>query len=102
MEKKKKNEIYSSLKPTSKFLVEQGLISINRKLLESAGYDIALQDPISYLEANKIRSIFRFISSHPHMDHLSGLNELKEQVGFTNIWIVKNTYAKTTGSGLNI
>jgi beta-lactamase superfamily II metal-dependent hydrolase len=92
MDEQSKNEVYSSLKSTSSFLSEQGLLSINRALLEKAGYDVALQDPISYIEDNNIRSIFRFISSHPHMDHLTGLCDLKDRVGFSNIWIVDNTY----------
>lgn len=92
MDDKSLNEIYASLKPSLKFFVDQGLINVNNALLESAGYDISLQDPLEYLASKNIRSIFRFISSHPHMDHLSGLAELSDQVGFSNIWVVKNQY----------
>lgn len=65
---------------------------VTKEILAEKGYNIILQDPLDYLKENNIGNIFRFISSHPHMDHLSGICELKKQFGFTNIWIVKNKY----------
>lgn len=61
---------------------------------ESAGYNIELTDPIEYLEENNISDIFRFISTHPHMDHLSGLETLKNKHILNNIWITKNDFSK--------
>ena len=62
--------------------------------LESAGYDIELQDPIVYLNNINKSSIFRFISTHPHIDHLSGLNALNDSFSISNVWIIKNKYAQ--------
>lgn len=62
--------------------------------LESAGYDIELQDPISYLNDMNASSVFRYISTHPHMDHLSGLNALNTDFSIVNVWIIKNNYAQ--------
>jgi len=61
--------------------------SFNEVLLEK-GYNIPLTNPIEYLKGLGINSIFRFILSHPHMDHMTGLHDLvnKENVGITNFW----------------
>jgi len=92
MDKESSKEIYKILRPSSQYLFELGFNRINKEMLENAGYDIPLQDPLEYLSKNNINGIFRFISTHPHMDHLSGLYELKKQFGFANIWIIKNNY----------
>jgi len=60
--------------------------------LERAGYDIELQDPITYLNDMNKSSIFRFISTHPHMDHLSGLNTLNDSFLISNVWVIKNNF----------
>lgn len=54
-----------------------------------AEYKIPLTDPVQYyLENFKYRSIFRFIVTHPDMDHLSGLHRLWVENGVTicNFW----------------
>ncbi|KAB2887281.1 MAG: hypothetical protein F9K32_20200 [Desulfobulbaceae bacterium] len=63
-------------------------------LAEKAGETMTLQDPIEYLNEKGIHSIFRFISTHPHMDHLTGLNALNENNGIGNIWILRNTFCQ--------
>jgi len=48
-----------------------------------------LDDPIDYYndEFSQIRTkIWRFIVTHPDMDHLSGLTRLKNEVGFEVLW----------------
>ncbi|PKL67681.1 MAG: hypothetical protein CVV28_05280 [Methanobacteriales archaeon HGW-Methanobacteriales-1] len=62
------------------------------KALENAGYTIQPQDPIEYIKENKISSIFRFISTHPHMDHLRHFAELTETVDISNLWIIDNKF----------
>lgn len=63
------------------------------QLLQEAGYDIALTDPIAYLKTLCTgKKIFRFISTHPHMDHLTGLNTLHNEIGVVNFWIPSNTF----------
>lgn len=50
-----------------------------------------LQDPIGYLETNyPNESIFRFVLTHPDMDHLSGLNELNQKREIVNFWDTEN------------
>jgi len=92
MDENSAKEIYQALVPSYNFLVEDDFITISQDVLEKAGYDIKLQDPLEYISKNNLGSIFRFISTHPHMDHLSGLYELKNIFGFTNIWVIKNSY----------
>lgn len=70
---------------------QMGLID-GKILLEKAGYSVEVTDPIQYLNDKGINSIFRFISTHPHMDHISGLNELFKKVPVSNIWVVKNDF----------
>jgi len=62
-------------------------------LLSEKGYKIKLCDPINYIKkiANG-RIIFRFISTHSHMDHLSGLRASYDQIGIINFWVINNEY----------
>lgn len=69
---------------------KQGLITYEQ-LSESVGYKIGLQNPIEYLETNFVnKRIYRFISTHPHMDHLTGLSLIKDKIDC--FWLTKNKY----------
>ena len=68
-------------------------------LLAKAGYRVGLTDPIPYIKGvstlpRNTNSVFRFISTHPHMDHLSGLASLQTEVGIENAWILPNSYSQ--------
>ncbi|OEU66319.1 MAG: hypothetical protein BA863_04350 [Desulfovibrio sp. S3730MH75] len=53
--------------------------------------DDILQDPIEFLrEEYPNQSIFRFVLTHPDMDHMSGLNELHRNRTITNFWDTDN------------
>ncbi len=43
-------------------------------------------DPVSYLKAIGVSSVFRFILTHPDMDHLDGFKRLCDEVGILNFW----------------
>ncbi len=48
-----------------------------------------LNDPVDYFKseiANGDEEVWRFISTHPDMDHLSGLKRLDDEVGFQILW----------------
>lgn len=62
------------------------------QLFEKTGYNIKLTNPIDYIKKLDIKSVFRFISTHPHMDHISGLSKLNSEIGIINLWIIKNTF----------
>lgn len=62
------------------------------QFLKKAGYDIQLTDPIEYINNLNYSSIFRFIQTHPHMDHLTGLNALFSEIDVLNIWCNENNF----------
>lgn len=46
-----------------------------------------LQDPIEFLNSNYPRNtIFRFVLTHPDMDHMSGLDQLFSERSVSNFW----------------
>lgn len=48
-------------------------------------------NPIDYLKNKlKVNSIFRFIISHPDMDHLDGIKDLFDEFEITNTWDTDN------------
>ncbi|MBA4064837.1 MAG: hypothetical protein C0501_14210 [Isosphaera sp.] len=48
-------------------------------------------DPIAYLKDRGLTSVFRFISTHPDMDHLDGIKPFFEAFSPTNFWDTDNT-----------
>lgn len=51
----------------------------------------SLQDPLEFLESNyPNRAVFRFVLTHPDMDHMSGLHELKDNYSIVNFWDTNN------------
>lgn len=49
-------------------------------------------NPIDYLKNNlNLNSIFRFIITHPDMDHLDGIKDLFEEFEITNTWDTNNS-----------
>jgi competence protein ComEC len=51
-----------------------------------------LTDPISFLQQRYPgRQLFRFILTHPDLDHMRGLKRLRETVGFVNFWDTDHT-----------
>ena len=54
-------------------------------------YKSFLEDPYEYYKANFAgRSVFRYVQTHPDMDHMSGLHRFfwEEEVGLVNFWDV--------------
>jgi beta-lactamase superfamily II metal-dependent hydrolase len=43
-------------------------------------------NPIAYAQGLGITSIFRFILTHPDMDHMDGFDNLMDEIGVTNFW----------------
>ncbi len=48
-------------------------------------------NPIAYLNKIGVSSIFRFILTHPDMDHLDGIKDLFESFHVSNFWDTNNT-----------
>lgn len=47
--------------------------------------------PIEYLKKLGIKSIFRYIQTHPDMDHMDGLNRLADNFSVCNFWDTDNS-----------
>ncbi|GHV59211.1 hypothetical protein FACS1894103_2140 [Campylobacterota bacterium] len=61
-------------------------------------------NPIDYLKSIGVDSIFRFIITHPDMDHLDGIKDLFETFNPTNTWDTDNNKQldlKNWGGGFN-
>jgi beta-lactamase superfamily II metal-dependent hydrolase len=50
------------------------------------GMDEEWKNPLDYLDKLGVTSIFRFISTHPEMDHLDGLDALFNKMPVVNFW----------------
>lgn len=62
----------------------------NRTLMEKAG-KARLTNPIDYITSKFTdREIFRFILTHPDMDHMSGIKELFKEKYIRNFWDTEN------------
>ena len=48
-------------------------------------------NPIEYLRSFNVSSIFRFILTHPDMDHMDGLKTLFDNFSVINFWDTENT-----------
>jgi competence protein ComEC len=51
-----------------------------------------LTDPIDFVKKTyPNQRLWRFVLTHPDLDHMRGLKRLKEQVGFDNFWDTRHT-----------
>ncbi|MDX2024310.1 MAG: hypothetical protein SF187_28975 [Deltaproteobacteria bacterium] len=57
------------------------------------------ENPIEYLQGLGVSAIFRFILTHPDMDHMDGLKALFEAIPVYNFWDTNNTAEKDFGAG---
>ncbi len=48
-------------------------------------------NPVEYLKKHNVRSIFRYIQTHPDMDHMDGLKNLSDTLPIWNFWDTENT-----------
>lgn len=47
-------------------------------------------NPIEYMKIINIQNIFRYIQTHPDMDHMDGLRDIYEEFKFINFWDTYN------------
>ncbi len=55
-------------------------------------------NPILYLKKYGIKNIFRFIITHPDMDHLDGIKDLYTECNISNTWDTDNNKTIETGA----
>jgi competence protein ComEC len=51
-------------------------------------------NPIKYMREREINSIFRFVLTHPDMDHMDGLADIFDEFSPSNFWDTANTCDK--------
>ena len=56
-------------------------------------------EPISYMKRIGISKVFRFVLTHPDMDHMDGFKELCDEIGILNFWDSGVRKAKPDFSG---
>jgi competence protein ComEC len=67
----------------------QALISANLYRTDAA---TELTDPVEFLKSTyPARRLWRFILTHPDLDHMRGLARLGREVGFNNFWDTEHT-----------
>jgi hypothetical protein len=84
-----------------------GSLSPSRGLGMLSGYSEVLArakreltDPIEFIKKTYPgRSLWRFILTHPDLDHMRGLKQLHDNVGFDNLWDTKHTKPTPTYRG---
>lgn len=54
-------------------------------------------NPVTYLQERAIASVFRFILTHPDMDHMDGIGAFFDAFSPLNFWDTDNTCAKEFG-----
>lgn len=65
--------------------------SLNAGIKGNFNQKVHPTNPITYLNHLGIDYIFRYIQTHPDMDHMDGLNELNENYSIYNFGDTKNT-----------
>lgn len=48
-------------------------------------------NPVEYLKRHDMMQLFRYIQTHPDMDHMDGLKNLSDTVSILNFWDTENT-----------
>ncbi len=63
-------------------------------MVKEAGYNIGLTNPIEFLLQNyPNKNIFRYIQTHPNLDHMSGIEQLKaHQLNVVNFWDTEHNF----------
>src|SRR6266404_4227365 len=67
-------------------MVDEALDKAWAKIKGNFGMSKKPTNPISYLSEAGVDSIFRFILTHPDMDHLDGFDSLMNEFSVTNFW----------------
>jgi competence protein ComEC len=67
-------------------LIENALEAKEERVRGNFGMSKCPTNPISYLKSLGIDSLFRFILTHPDMDHLDGFQNLLDAFTVTNFW----------------
>jgi competence protein ComEC len=82
---------------TARMSMQESVLAIAQERSKKAGVSGNFNqseypdDPITYMKDRGITSVFRFISTHPDMDHLDGIKGFFDEFGPDNFWDTDNT-----------
>jgi beta-lactamase superfamily II metal-dependent hydrolase len=57
------------------------------------------ENPIDYIKERGLTNVFRFILTHPEMDHMDGIKDLFDEFRPTNFWDTDNSCTKSFSTG---
>lgn len=77
--------------------VAEGTVYVAKSLGVSGNFNQKANptNPVTYLEGLGVSSIFRYIQTHPDMDHMDGLKDVFDTFEPTNFWDTDNTKSLT-------
>ena len=83
---------YDSASEHDFLLEKRGRTILTGGLLAPTDESSEITDPIAFLKANyPNEQLFRFILTHPDMDHMRGLKRVHDEIGITNFWDTAHT-----------
>src|SRR5689334_21794002 len=90
-------DVYNASKAAAPTLVEKALdqLSIRGNFNQKENP----VNPISYMRGFGISGVFRFIATHPDMDHLGGIRDFFEAFEPANFWDTDNKCQKDFSGG---
>lgn len=77
---------------------------LHKQISEEEYAEKYLDDPVTYYNdvfSGLKNRVWRFISTHPDMDHLSGIRRFHDEIGFDVLWETGHDKEMDTGSGWN-
>ncbi|WP_312909935.1 ComEC/Rec2 family competence protein [Natronosalvus caseinilyticus] len=87
----------------SSYLQQQSSSGYFEKQISEEEYaEEYLDDPVEYYQeafSGLKNKVWRFISTHPDMDHLAGLKQFHEEIGFDVMWDTPHSKEMDTGDG---
>lgn len=99
----KPEETHQFIAGLSSYLEQQSSSGYFEKQISQEEYaEEYLDDPVEYYQeafSGLKNKVWRFISTHPDMDHLAGLKQFHEQVGFDVMWDTPHSKEMDTGDG---
>lgn len=85
-----KNELVESYSYNGTLNSIRSLIGDNT-FLKRSGYNVELTNPITYYKDKIGNSVFRYIQTHPDVDHMRGLIDIpNNNINITNYWDTDN------------
>lgn len=99
-------DVCNASKPTPIQLQVEDLQAMASKVLEKGingnfNQKAYPHNPITYMQKHGYSSVFRFIATHPDMDHLDGIADFFEAFSPANFWDTDNKEEKEFGDGDN-